>query len=45
LGTFSSAVGPWGVRVLIMCFVNNIIQVALITLVICNLARNSSKTT
>lgn len=43
LAIFSTAVGPWGIRVLLMCFVNNIIQVALITLVICNLARNASQ--
>lgn len=45
LTIFSSAVGAWGVRLLLMSFVNNIIQVALITLVICNLARKASHST
>jgi hypothetical protein len=45
LTIFSSAVGTWGLRLLLMSFVNNIIQVALITLVICNLARKASHST
>ena len=41
---FSSAIGYWGIRILIMLFVNNVVQIAIITSVICSLAKKASST-
>lgn len=45
LAAFSSALGGWGFRVLMMLFVNNIIQVSFITIIISNLVRTASHET
>jgi len=43
LAGFSNTLYIWVFRVLIMSFVNNIMQIAILTLIIFNLARNASK--